>query len=68
MIQIKLENGACEQHAEGIKAELFVELGLLPVMAFDILTERLNMPPEECADMLIGAIQTRLIKLAEEKK
>lgn len=68
MIQIKIENGKCEQHLEGIKAELFIELGLLPVMALDILTERLNMPPEKCADMLIGAIQTRLIQLAKEKK
>ena len=67
MIQIKIENGKCEQHLEGIKAELFIELGLLPVMAFDILTEQLDVPPEECADILIGAIQTRLIQLAKEK-
>ena len=68
MIQIKIENGKCEQHLEGIKAELFIELGLLPVMAFDILTKQLNVPSEECADILIGVIQKRLIQLAKEKK
>ena len=68
MIQIKIENGKCEQHAKGAHDDLFIELGLLPVMAFDILTEQLNVPPEECADILIGTIQTRLIKLAKEKK
>ena len=67
MIQIKIENGKCEQLAKGAHDDLFIELGLLPVMALDILTGRLNMPPEKCADMLIGAIQTRLIQLAKEK-